>query len=311
MGKAPREKKLPEAINADGVPATYANVKYGPHERNLLDIWLADSDKPTPLVIFIHGGAFASGDKSMVYKSKVLTGFLKAGVSFATINYRYCNTDPQGVMGSLHDSTRALQFMRSKAKEWNIDKKRIGAYGSSAGAGTSLWIGFNDDMADPKNPDPVLRESTRLTVIGALNTQSTYDLMQYPDMFDAEVEQNPADQEISEFMLDFYGVENPEDLYTPEGEALRAELDMLALMSKDDPPIYVSNTMEGGMPTDRNHLLHHPMHAVVLKERAEEVGLEALVYAPAMDVMPPRDERESMTKFFLRHLGMKEKKKDK
>ncbi len=34
------------------------NVKYGPHERNVLDLWMAKSDKPAPLVLFIHGGGF-------------------------------------------------------------------------------------------------------------------------------------------------------------------------------------------------------------------------------------------------------------
>ena len=38
--------------------------------------------------------------------------------------------------------------MRSKAGEWNIDKKRIGATGGSAGGCSSLWLAFHDDMAD-------------------------------------------------------------------------------------------------------------------------------------------------------------------
>ena len=44
-------------------PPTHANVKYGEHERNVFDIWLADSDKPTPLAIYIHGGGFRAGSK--------------------------------------------------------------------------------------------------------------------------------------------------------------------------------------------------------------------------------------------------------
>ena len=42
---------------------THANVKYGEHERNVFDIWLADSAKPTPLAIYIHGGGFRAGSK--------------------------------------------------------------------------------------------------------------------------------------------------------------------------------------------------------------------------------------------------------
>src|SRR5262245_19417240 len=40
---------------------THADVSYGPHERNVLDLWLAKSDAPTPLVVFIHGGGFING----------------------------------------------------------------------------------------------------------------------------------------------------------------------------------------------------------------------------------------------------------
>jgi len=74
--------------------------------------------------------------------------------------------------GPLGDAARALQFVRSKAAEWNIDKTRIGATGGSAGACSSLWLAFHDDLADPKSSDPVARESTRLlcaAVIGSLS----------------------------------------------------------------------------------------------------------------------------------------------
>ena len=40
---------------------SFANVKYGEHERHVLDLWLADNAKPTPLAIYIHGGGFKAG----------------------------------------------------------------------------------------------------------------------------------------------------------------------------------------------------------------------------------------------------------
>lgn len=55
----------------------------------------------------------------------------------------------------------ALQFVRSKAKEWNIDKTRIGAAGESAGDCSSLWLASHDDLADPESEDSVARELTR------------------------------------------------------------------------------------------------------------------------------------------------------
>src|SRR5262245_40151966 len=41
---------------------TAANVAYGTHERQVLDFWQARSDRPTPLVLYIHGGGWQNGD---------------------------------------------------------------------------------------------------------------------------------------------------------------------------------------------------------------------------------------------------------
>jgi acetyl esterase len=67
--------------------------KYGPHERNVLDLWKAKADKPTPLVVFIHGGGFRAGDKSQV-SPLLLEHCLKAGISVAAINYGSRSTPP-------------------------------------------------------------------------------------------------------------------------------------------------------------------------------------------------------------------------
>lgn len=297
-----QDKQLPKAVNSKGVPATYANVRYGQHQRNLLDIWLAKSDKPTPLVIYIHGGGFTGGDKSKIYNSKDMPKFLKAGVSFATINYRYRTSDPRGVRGSLNDSKRALQYIRTKAKHWNIDKTRIGAYGGSAGSGTSTWLAFHDDMAEPNSPDPVLRESTRLAVVGALATQATYDVLRWSELLGYTPDPNTYEESLIEAAA-FYGLKSVEELTSPKGNAIRADLDMLALMSKDDPPLYVSNGMKGGTPENRGHRNHHPLHAVALKKRAEEVGIEAQVHAKLIGIVPPH--AEDLVTFFLGHLGVK------
>src|SRR5205807_10207144 len=73
------------------------------------------------------------------------------------------------------DGARAIQFLRSKAKQWHIDPKRVAATGGSAGAGISLWLGFHDDMSDPKSEDTVLRESTRLSCMAVSDGQTSYD----------------------------------------------------------------------------------------------------------------------------------------
>jgi hypothetical protein len=56
-------------------------------------------------------------------------------------------------------------------------------------------------------------------------------------------------------------------------------------MDKDDPPIFVSNYHQNGIPANEDELNHHPLHAKAIKEKAEEVGLEGVVYAPALELL--------------------------
>ena len=101
---------------------------------------------------------------------------LQAGISVVAINYRFVtDLESPPVKAPLHDAARALQFVRSKAKEWNIDKNRVGAAGGSAGACTSLWLAFHDDLANPESKDSVERESTRLSCAAVIGAQTTLD----------------------------------------------------------------------------------------------------------------------------------------
>ena len=165
---------LPQSAAPDGnrPPPTHADVSYGAHERNKLDLWLAKSDAPTPLVVYIHGGGFVNGSKAGASPA-MIRGCLDAGVSYMAINYRFRDSAP--IQDILRDGALSVQFVRSKAKEYNLDPERIASYGGSAGAGTSLWLAFHPDLADPKNADPVLRQSSRLTAAGAINAQATYN----------------------------------------------------------------------------------------------------------------------------------------
>ncbi|MFO0946949.1 MAG: alpha/beta hydrolase [Planctomycetota bacterium] len=205
--KASKGKK-----NAD-LPPTRENVKYGPHERNAFDIWLAPSKEPTPLLVFIHGGGFINGDKGSIRGKKVIRECLSRGVSFASINYRFRTQAP--IQEILRDAARSIQYLRSHAKEWNIDPTRIAAFGGSAGAGTSLWLAVHDDLADPNADDPVLRESSRLTAAGLLNGQASYDLRDWEAIVGpAPFQRSPKER------LDFHGFASKEEMSSAEGDKI-------------------------------------------------------------------------------------------
>lgn len=311
-------------IDLTGTPARYAeDVRYGDAERNLLDIFLPDCDGPTPIVIFIHGGGFTGGDKEGI-DGGLVRNLLQACVAHAAINYTLLDVPSEeegtasaveqgGVLTSLEDAARALQFLRYHFESLNIDPEKVALYGGSAGAGASLWLGTHDDMADPDNADPVLRESTRVQAVGALATQSTYDLLRWEEILlpvteplapvigGTDVPTIAAFLGQTNYLLTFLGVGSVDDIYSDENVAYRANVDLLGLMDAGDAPIYVHN-FGTSLSNPLDMFLHHALHALAVKARADEVGLESVAYSedPGYPLEDPSGE--TLDAFLIRHL---------
>lgn len=297
-----------------------SSVPYGTDPKQVFDAFLPPSDEPTPAIVYVHGGGFTAGSRLDVYNSNGagVTTALAAGVAFFTFEYRLLATDGTesvGVTKSLYDSRRALQFIRLHAAELNIDPKRIGMYGGSAGAGTSAWLGLHDDMAEPGNPDRIARMSTRLSAIGGNSTQGTYDVIRWaPDVFGVEYpivsnELLISDDHAIELLLTFYGLPQSYKtdrnallarMFDPDYVAYRADLDMLLLASPDDPPLYLSTSGPDVGPLDMGFdLLHHPLHPKTLYEYATAAGVSVEVDVPAYQLASPYN---GPVAFLLDHL---------
>lgn len=165
---------------ADAAPPTFTDVAYGDHFRQTMDVWLAGSARPSPVVFYIHGGGWGAQDKSDIHQHLGVRALLDAGVSVVSINYRFLvDAAAARVMPPLEwplrDAARALQFLRSKAAGWNLDKARIAAAGVSAGGCSALWLAMHEDMADPGSADPVARESTRVIFTATKAPQPSLD----------------------------------------------------------------------------------------------------------------------------------------
>lgn len=247
-----------------------ANASYGPYERNVLDLWKAKSSKPTALVIHIHGGGFTAGDKGQV-NPLLLETCLQQGISVASINYRYSSQAPYPA--PMADSAHAVQFLRLHAAEWNLDPKAFAATGGSAGAGISLWIGFRDDMADPKSSDPLLRQSTRLSSMAVVNGQTTYDPRTITKLIDEPTGRHPA-------LAMLFGVKKGEDVLNAVEAFPRYEAgSSITYLTRDDPPVFLqyasSNTPMP--PASLGVGIHHPRFGYFLKEKMDKLGVECVV----------------------------------
>jgi acetyl esterase len=243
----------------------HADVRYGPHERNVLDVWLAESPTPTPLAIYYHGGGFRGGDKKTV-NSDLLRKLRASGISVAAANYRLSNVALYPAQ--MNDSARALQFLRLHAERYNIDPTRVGAFGGSAGAGISQWLAYHDDLAEPANTDPVLRQSTRLAAVAPFNAQSSYDPRFIKKLMNTN-HVHPA-------LVAFFGMSSPADADDPRFFPLFEDSSPINHLTADDPPILVYfNQRNDPLPensTGEEHI-HHPKFGFALKEKADRLGV--------------------------------------
>ncbi len=269
LGTGPLLAQEPPAKKRKIPPPTFERIPYGPHAHNVCDVWLAESPTPTPVLVSIHGGGFLYGDPMI--EPPLLKLCRDAGISVVAITYR--RTNEAIAPAAFHDSARAIQYIRFKAKEWNLDPRRIAARGESAGAGLSLWLGFHDDLADSGNADPVLRESTRLTCMATLDGQCSYDPRFIRDLFPGvPIYRNPA-------ISSLFGVDMDKlDELPQEKLALFEECAPINHVTKDDAPaLMVYTRLLTTPPTEKGAGTHHPLFGKKLKERMEAAGVDCRV----------------------------------
>ena len=285
-------------------------------EKQVFHLFLPDTTDQYPLVVHIHGGGFIGGSPDIVLQDPELQEeikyFLERGFAYASFGYRLIarnQPDPDGVIKCLNDSKRALQFARYYAQELHINPDKIALKGSSAGSGTSLWLGSRSDMADPDATDPVLRQSTRVCAVVVNGCQATYDLYKW----ETEIFQN-FDGQGTNFTLDsieqllgfdrasnFYGGLDStfQILYDPALIQYREDVDMLSHLSSDDPPIYINSRSQAVHPSE--DLFHHAFHGQTIQETALAANLPE-VKADIRALSINTTNEESRLEFLERHL---------
>jgi acetyl esterase len=222
---------------------------------------------------------------------RTLALLLEAGISVAAIEYRLVSDAP--LPAAHHDCRRALQFLRSKAGEWNLDKTRVGAFGGSAGAQLCMYLAFHDEMAEPDSPDPFARESTRLACVATNGGQTTMDVSWWREHIPG------YDRPHRDFRNGFGAKTEAE--YRERAAAVSA----LSLISKDDPPIFMSYAMAPGDPVPdgaraQGWKVHHVNFGLALKERMDAFGLEAHLRYPGA-----RPRYASEAEFFIHKLAQR------
>ena len=233
--------------NASAQDPTHRDVAYDDDDPSqCVDVYLAKSDKPVPAMIFIHGGGWRGGSKAHV--PGWLKRFVAAGeLSVVSVEYRFTNvkTHPAQV----NDCLRAVQFVRHNAAKWNIDPKRLGVTGGSAGGHLSAYVAVHDDAAKADSKDPVERQSSRVACAVPFAGPTDWSLLS------TIRHDHPAYRQ-----LIGYEPGTPAEKLSDE---LKKDVSPITFASKDDPPMMqVHGDADDIVPIEHARNLHAKLQSV-------------------------------------------------
>ena len=282
----------PRPANGAPEPApTEADVSYGPHPNQRLDVYLPPKgDKPYPVVLWFGGiwkpakhparlDYFWDAHCAVVaVQTRTLTDAVDDKVS-APISY---------VAG---DACRAVQFIRLNAAKWDFDPKRIAVGGGSQGALPALFVACAGERADPRSDDPVERVSTQVTCAAAYRAQPTIDPKRMQEWVPGVEWGAPA------LGCSFQESLKRRDELLP----ILSKWSPDALLHKGGPPLYFENNWGLTRPdavTEADYKVHSPAWALGFQKLAEQAGVECHVKYPDH----PTDKYQDIWDFVVQEL---------
>ena len=166
------------------------DVAYGDDPRQRYDVYLPAQPQRAPVILFVHGGGCANGNKDNpgVVENKAAY-WLPKGYVLVSINYRMRpDTAP---IDQARDVARALADVQKRAPSWNADPANVLLMGHSAGAHLAALVGASSTLwreAGAARPRGVVSLDS-----GALDVPQTMKKPPLPRIYDAAFGRNPAD----------------------------------------------------------------------------------------------------------------------
>ena len=254
------------------LPPTHANVAYGDHPLQVIDVWEAEGDGPRPTLIYIHGGGWAGGDKKR--NPSNVKPYLDKGIAYVSINYRLSGEHP--LPAPVQDAARAIQFIRHHAPDWNLDPEKMAFTGGSAGACTSMWLLAHDDLANPESEDPIARQSTKPLAAAVGGGQTSID----PKVIEPWIGENVTKHRMIYMAVGETSIEDALANYETHRH-LYVEYSPFNHMGAGDPPLWMQYGGDLTLPSkNEGHGIHHGVYGLKMKERAEAAGVEVHLVIP-------------------------------
>jgi len=153
---------IPAGVAPIAIPALAATpatpraqtIAYGPHALQQIDYYRAEGDFPAnrPLIVFVHGGAWAGGDKSDSTGPAKIRHYTQAGYNLASVNYRLL---PEAeIEDQAADIASAVSALLTNAEELGIDRHRVVLMGHSAGAHLAALVATDPHWLEAERLSP-------------------------------------------------------------------------------------------------------------------------------------------------------------
>ena len=254
------------------VPAK-ADVSYGPHPHQIMDIHIPpNGTSPFPVILW-YGGIWQSSKGVPDLNRFFPSGVAVVGVETRGMQDAVKDKISPPISVVLLDARRALQFVRLHAAEWNLAPNRISVAGGSQAAIPALYVACAGEQADVRSADPVERVSTKVVCAGSWRGPGSIDPKRL-------LEWVPGND---------WGAPS---LGCSFDESLKRRDELLplinrwspeTLLNKDTPPIYIEYDWGLTKPAsieDKNYMIHSPMLALGFQKMARAKGVTCYVRFP-------------------------------
>lgn len=200
--------------------------------------------KPLPVVVYIHGGGYKHGSKSVALE---LLKLYAQGKYFAvSIDYRLSDVAP--FPAAIYDCKAAIRFLRANAKDLGIDPNRIGVFGHSAGGHLSALLGVSsNDKALEGDLEPTSESSAVKCVV---DVSGPIDFLG----FDEEIQKD--------YLVPWLGAIGEE--YDKNAKAASP----LSYIDSEDPPtLIIHGTADKIVPVEQSEKYSEALKAAGVKVR--------------------------------------------
>src|SRR5215831_10892657 len=161
------------------VPPGAKRIAYGTHQLQFGELRVPSRKGPYPVAIVVHGGCWVAKLPNMDERAvgmenmrPVAAALTDAGIATWNIEYRRLGNDGGGWPGTFQDVARATDFVRTLARDYELDLARVIAVGHSAGGHLALWLAARGRLAPTS--DLYVKDPLRLT--GVLDLDGPADL---------------------------------------------------------------------------------------------------------------------------------------